>query len=118
MSIGAAAEHLGVSVEALRYYEHQGLVAPGRASSGHRSYGCAAMNALHVVVAMREVGFSIAEIAELIAQKDDAPPEMLVPRARRVLLERRDDLQRRREALDRADTLLVGWLAELDTTGL
>ncbi len=38
MLIGELAERTGVSRRALRYYEEQGLLVPGRASNGYREY--------------------------------------------------------------------------------
>ena len=38
LSIGPAAKHLDVSVDTLRRYEDEGLIAPARTSGGHRRY--------------------------------------------------------------------------------
>ncbi|MEV8321234.1 MerR family DNA-binding transcriptional regulator [Streptomyces sp. NPDC059900] len=38
MKIGELAQRAGVSVRALRYYEEQGLLSPGRTPSGQRRY--------------------------------------------------------------------------------
>lgn len=114
LTIGAAARHLDVTVETLRYYESAGLVHPERRGA-HRVYSQRDMDALHVVRAMRAVGFSMAEVAELLAQKTDDPPEVLIARVRRLLAEYRGRLEQRRRDLDRADDLLRGWLDELDS---
>lgn len=38
MKIGELARHLGSTVSALRFYEHKGLVKPGRSDRGTRQY--------------------------------------------------------------------------------
>ena len=38
MLIGELSEQTGVSRRALRYYEEQGILVPGRTSNGYRSY--------------------------------------------------------------------------------
>ena len=63
MSIGQLAEHAGVSVRALRYYEDQELLAPSsRTAAGHRRYDDRSINDLYRVLALRRLGLSLAEI--------------------------------------------------------
>jgi DNA-binding transcriptional MerR regulator len=57
-----AARRLGVSVKALRLYEARGLIAPGRSGSGWRAYGEAEMARAREIVALRGLGFSLAQI--------------------------------------------------------
>jgi DNA-binding transcriptional MerR regulator len=67
LSIGELAERTGVAVTALRFYDQLGLVRPQRRSSGQRRYPESAVHAVGVVLFLRDVGFSLAEISELIA---------------------------------------------------
>jgi DNA-binding transcriptional MerR regulator len=57
-----AARRLGVSVKALRLYEARGLITPGRSGSGGRAYGEAEMARAREIVALRGLGFSLAQI--------------------------------------------------------
>jgi DNA-binding transcriptional MerR regulator len=66
LSIGELAASTGVAVTALRYYDQLGLVRPDRRVSGQRRYDRSAVRAVGVVLFLREVGFSLAEIGELI----------------------------------------------------
>lgn len=118
MSIGRAADHLGVSVETLRYYEAQGLVEPERTTSGHRVYLQRALDALHVVCAMRAAGLSMAQVRALIAAKTDDPAAVRVAQARAALAAIDDELEARQHAIARARDLTRGWLAQLEGTGL
>lgn len=61
------AAEAGVSRETLRYYERRGLLeAPARTLGGHRVYTRDAVTVLRVVKAAQRLGFTLAEVAELI----------------------------------------------------
>jgi DNA-binding transcriptional MerR regulator len=62
-----AARRLGVSVKALRLYEQRGLVAPARTAAGWRAYGPANMERAAEIVALRALGFSLAQVARVLA---------------------------------------------------
>ena len=57
-----AARRLGVSAKALRLYEQRGLVAPGRTAAGWRAYGQKEMSRAAEIVALRALGFSLAQV--------------------------------------------------------
>jgi DNA-binding transcriptional MerR regulator len=68
---GQLAERAGVNVQTLRYYERRGLLdAPPRRPSGQREYPEAAVRLLHTIKAAQRLGFTLAEIEELIARID------------------------------------------------
>ncbi|HFQ81908.1 MAG TPA: MerR family transcriptional regulator [Desulfobacterales bacterium] len=67
MKIGEAAKKAGISVEAVRFYEKQGLIGiPTRNDSGYRVYSPDIMNQLLFVIRAKELGFSLKEIKELL----------------------------------------------------
>jgi len=66
----AAAQRLGVSPKALRLYEQRGLVTPRRTAAGWRAYGPAEIARAAEIIALRALGFSIAQIARVLG--DDA----------------------------------------------
>jgi MerR family mercuric resistance operon transcriptional regulator len=64
---GQLAETAGVNVQTLRYYERRGLLPePRRSLGGHREYGQEAVTVLRVIRGLARLGFTLAEIAELI----------------------------------------------------
>lgn len=67
LSIGELAERTGVATTALRFYDELGLVRPKDRVSGRRRYSDSAVADVGVVVFLREVGFSLAEIGALVA---------------------------------------------------
>lgn len=114
LGIGDVARAAGLSVEAVRYYESEGLLAPTRDASGRRRYRPVDVDALAVVTALRGAGFGIREIAGVmgIKRESDGPAARIAVGLRAVegLSARLDE---RQAALDRARTLLEGWRAEL-----
>jgi Cu(I)-responsive transcriptional regulator len=72
LNIGQAASASGVSAKMIRHYEDVGLIpAPARTDAGYRQYGEGEVHALRFVRHARDLGFSIAEIAELLSLWND-----------------------------------------------
>jgi MerR family transcriptional regulator, copper efflux regulator len=71
MTRGQLARRCGVGPETIRFYERQGLIpeAP-RSSSGYRRFGAEAVSRLTFIRRAKELGFSLPEIAELLALHD------------------------------------------------
>ena len=65
-SIGEVAEMLGVSREALRYYEKEGLVRPRKMPNGYRRYSYDDYLLLLDIVSFRAGGFSVKDIRQLL----------------------------------------------------
>lgn len=64
---GQLAHAAGVNKQTLRYYERRGLLgAPSRTNGGHRLYPAEAVTILRVIKAAQRLGFSLAEVAELL----------------------------------------------------
>jgi DNA-binding transcriptional MerR regulator len=72
MSSGQLAKAGGVNVETLRFYERQALLPePERTASGHRRYGAWAVERLVLIKRAQALGFSLADISDLIQAMDD-----------------------------------------------
>ncbi|MEO5658540.1 MAG: Cu(I)-responsive transcriptional regulator [Polaromonas sp.] len=67
LNIGQAASQSGVSAKMVRHYEALGLL-PGvhRTDAGYRQYGDTQIHTLRFIRRARTLGFSMAEIAELL----------------------------------------------------
>lgn len=67
VAIGTAARLSRVSAKMLRHYESLGLLAPvARTDNGYRQYNEADVRTLQFIKRGRDLGFSMAEIAELV----------------------------------------------------
>lgn len=67
MNIGEAAARSGVSAKMVRHYEALGLLSRvARSEAGYRVYGLAEVHTLRFIRRGRDLGFSMAEIGELL----------------------------------------------------
>lgn len=68
VAISDAAQRSGVSAKMLRHYESLGLLGRvARTGAGYRQYGEADVHTLRFIKRSRDLGFSMAEIAELVS---------------------------------------------------
>jgi Cu(I)-responsive transcriptional regulator len=68
MNIGQASEQTGVSAKMIRYYEGIGLLpSAARRANGYRDYSDQDIAVLQFVRRTRDLGFSLEEVAALLA---------------------------------------------------
>jgi MerR family copper efflux transcriptional regulator len=72
MTIGRLAKQAGVNIDTIRYYERNGLIPePVRRASGYREYEAADVRRLRFILRAKDLGFSLAEIGELMSLSAD-----------------------------------------------
>ncbi len=64
---GQLAKQLGISAEAIRFYENQGLVNPKRANNGYRMYDDHCVETLAFILHAKEVGLALSDIQDLLS---------------------------------------------------
>jgi DNA-binding transcriptional MerR regulator len=72
VTIGRVARETGLSVDAIRFYEKEGLLRePRRSEGGFRLYAAPDIEHLRFIRRAQELGFSLAEIRELLVIQDE-----------------------------------------------
>ena len=84
MRIGELAEATGATVRAIRYYEEQGLLQPGRTASGQRVYTPDAVDQVRWIRTLLSNGFPSRAIAKL---RRCTGAEEVTPEQRAVIYE-------------------------------
>lgn len=100
MQIKNLAKKSGLSDSAIRYYESIGLLPePERLPNGYRSYNASDVARLQFVSSARTLGFTLDDIAEILAFRDrrEAPCRVVLD----MLQEKADEVTRRIEELKR-----------------
>jgi len=85
-SIGDLARKFDVSLRTLRFYESRGLISPSR-EGHHRRYGRKDADRLVVVLKAKKLGFTLAEIQEMIAANGSEASRQTLKLSREKCLE-------------------------------
>ena len=117
LPIGEVSRLSGLSPDALRFYEREGLVPiPERTSGGARRYDPAVLDQLQVISTLRGLGFGLDQVRDLLAAKSTTHTLRARIEAARASIYRLEDLLVEKEkALQDARDLLGRWRAELDS---
>ncbi|MEV6062983.1 MerR family transcriptional regulator [Nocardia asteroides] len=95
LQIGQVADRTALSLKTIRHYDEVGLVQPSaRSAGGFRLYTAADVDRLLVIRRMKPLGFTLAEMKELLeaidALDDDSASVARCDQARTTLLVYRD----------------------------
>lgn len=105
LTIGALAAAAGVGVETVRYYQRRGLLEePRRPGGSVRRYGDETLSRLRFIRHAQELGFSLAEVAELLALDEGRECE----EARRIANAKLGAVRERLSRLRRIERALAG----------
>ena len=109
--IGELAAATGVTVRALHHYDGLGLLSPReRSRSGYRLYGRDELERLYAIVALRELGLSLAQIRDFL---DDRRPGIERGKLADVVERHLAAVERRLEAEQATARRLAGLLGVL-----
>ena len=110
INIGEAARLSGVSAKMVRHYESLGLLPQvQRSDSGYRQYNGAEVHTLRFIKRSRELGFSIAEIAELVSLWQNR--RRASTNVRRIAQKHADELAQRINAMQAMQDTLAHLIA-------
>jgi len=77
MNIGRLAKLAEVNIDTIRYYERQQLMPPAaRTASGYRQYTHADLERLRFILRSKDLGFTLAEIGELLSLTNNRKSDM------------------------------------------
>lgn len=104
LTVGAFAAAAGVNVETIRFYQRKGLLRePGRAYGTIRRYGESDVARVKFVKSAQRLGFSLEEIAGLLALEDGTHCD----EARVVATQKLEDVRAKLDDLRRIETVLA-----------
>ncbi len=100
------ADGSGVSIEAVRFYEREGIIAtPPRTESGYRQYPGEAIIRIRFVKRAQSLGFTLPEIKELLALR--LSPDAKPADVRQKALHKIEDIEQKIQALARMKETLM-----------
>lgn len=111
ITISRAAQRAGVGVETIRFYERRGLIAqpPRPRTGGYRLYDDTVVERIRFIRQAQELGFSLREIADLLALRAD--PAADCSNVRLQAIAKRDDVNRKIAQLQHIRGALDGLIA-------
>ena len=114
MTIGALAGRVGVSVETVRYYHRRGLLPLSQRAAGRvRRYGEDSLRRLLFIKRAQRLGFTLDEIAGLLALSDKTG----CSQARRVAECRLEEIEARMRDLGAVRDALLGLVRRCRSAG-
>jgi DNA-binding transcriptional MerR regulator len=113
LQTGTLASLCGVSADTIRHYERLGVIQPAtRGENGYRSYPEATVDRVRVVRRALTLGFTLAELARILRQRDSGRPPCHEVRALAVC--KLAELDQRLSELHALRETLAGTVASWD----
>jgi MerR family transcriptional regulator, mercuric resistance operon regulatory protein len=111
LTIGKLAQEAGVNLETVRYYERIGLMPrTHRTPGGHRNYEGEHVRRLSFIRRSRELGFTLAEVRELLRLVDAR--RCTCAQVQRIAVRHIADIRQKRADLRRLERVLAAMAAK------
>jgi DNA-binding transcriptional MerR regulator/DNA gyrase inhibitor GyrI len=106
-SVGDFSKVTGLAVKTLHFYHEKGILMPSRIdeSSGYRYYDDAAVERARIIVALREMEFSLQDIQDILSQAEDDADLLSRLELQKVRIAQR--MNREREIVRALDQIIV-----------
>ncbi|MFE1879010.1 MerR family transcriptional regulator [Streptomyces diastatochromogenes] len=123
MRIGELSRRTGVPTRLLRYYEEQGLLHPGRADNGYRSYPESAVPDVQQIRGLLDSGLTTEMIRAILPylsgpEELHPPAECVTPQTAALLQAHVDRIQARIDCLARNRDRLTAYLSVVRPDGV
>ncbi len=116
LTIGQVAKNTGITVETVRFYERQGLLAASaRTDSGYRQYTPDTLKRIRFIQRAKGVGFTLSEINELLKLRKD--PHTTCTDMKLRALEKIESIDRKLNDLNRIRESLAHLVMHCNSTG-
>ncbi len=117
MTIGKAADHAGVNIETIRFYERKGLIVQPLkpCHGGYRTYPDETIQRIRFIRQAQELGFSLREIEELLMLR--AAPDTDCADVRKRANAKRQEVERKIGQLQKIDSALQAVIAACPSHG-
>ena len=102
LKVGELAKRTGLTIRTLHHYDEIGLLKPSlHTESGHRLYTAADVARLQQVMSLRQLGFSLEEVAGCLDRADFSPVEVIRMHVARL----REQIEMQKGLCERLETL-------------
>jgi MerR family mercuric resistance operon transcriptional regulator len=106
-TIGRLAEHVGVNVETIRFYQRRGLIKqPRKPAAGARHYDDETLRIVRFIKQAQSLGFSLDEIQELLSLRRSTSPAVC-SRVHSKATAKIEQIEQKIDALQRMHDVLV-----------
>lgn len=103
--IGEVAEAAGVSAQAIRFYERQGLLRQaGRLGNGYRNYDGDTLDRLSFIQSAQTAGLTLADVRGILAMRDSA--QSPCAHVQQLLADKLAEVRERKQQLTQLETAL------------
>ncbi|CAM3732148.1 MULTISPECIES: MerR family transcriptional regulator [Pseudoalteromonas] len=97
MKVAELAKSLGTTADTVRYYTRLGLLKPAKSVNGYKSYSNKEVSRLKFILSARNLGFSVADIKEIINESEDG--KSACPLVRSLIKERLEETEKQFQAM-------------------